>query len=161
MNAEHPTSNIEGLMGKKELRGDPEMVKTYSACTLIKKMNAEHRMWNVKTGLLKKINIHLSKQCSVLDVCFSFDVGRSMFHVQNAPIGTNVTFECLQNNLALMSQAPTHSSCLPLALMFHFSLNLFIPSVIPSQRIVTAASRAVCIIRSRSSFSLSLNLPRT
>jgi hypothetical protein len=46
-------------------------------------------------------------ECSVLDVCFSFDVGRSMFDVrcsslETSPYGINVTCECLQNNLALM-----------------------------------------------------------
>ena len=43
-------------------------------------------------------------ECSVLDIRFSFDVGRSMFdvHLSNqTPYGINVTCECLQNNLAL------------------------------------------------------------
>ena len=46
-------------------------------------------------------------KCSVLDACFSFDVGRSMFDVRRSsfkttPFGINATCECLQNNLALM-----------------------------------------------------------
>ncbi len=50
-------------------------------------------------------------ECSVLDVCFSFDVGRSMFDVRRssfktAPYGINATCECLQNNLALMPLDP-------------------------------------------------------
>jgi len=44
---------------------------------------------------------------SLLDVCFSFDVGRSMFDVRRSslktkPYGINATCECLQNNLALV-----------------------------------------------------------
>ncbi len=49
------------------------MVKTHSACTV---------------------------ECSVLDIRFSFDVGRSMFDVRRSSF--NVTCERLQNNLALM-----------------------------------------------------------
>ncbi|MBW1702005.1 MAG: hypothetical protein JRJ69_00415 [Deltaproteobacteria bacterium] len=50
-------------------------------------------------------------ECSVLDVCFSFDVGRSMFDVvrssfKTTPYGINATCECLQNNLALMHGLP-------------------------------------------------------
>jgi len=46
-------------------------------------------------------------ECSVLNVCFSFDVGRSMFDVGRSSFkatlyGINVTCESLQNNLALM-----------------------------------------------------------
>ncbi len=45
---------------------------------------------------------------SVLDIRFSFDVGRSMFDVgrsffKTIPYGINVTCERLQNNLALMA----------------------------------------------------------
>jgi hypothetical protein len=48
-------------------------------------------------------------ECSVLDVCFLFDVGRSMFDVgrssfKTTPYGINATCECLQNNLALMAK---------------------------------------------------------
>ena len=44
---------------------------------------------------------------SVLDIRFSFDVGRSMFDVRRSsfktiPYGINATCECLQNNLAPM-----------------------------------------------------------
>jgi hypothetical protein len=46
-------------------------------------------------------------ECSILDVCFSFDVGRSMFDVGRSSFkttlyGINVTCECLQNKLTLM-----------------------------------------------------------
>jgi hypothetical protein len=39
-------------------------------------------------------------ECSVLDVCFLFGVGRSSF--KTTPYGINATCEYLQNNLALM-----------------------------------------------------------
>ncbi len=42
----------------------------------------------------------IAVECSVLDVCFSFDVGRSMFNVGRSSF--NVTCERLKNNLALM-----------------------------------------------------------
>ncbi len=42
----------------------------------------------------------IAVECSVLDICFSFDVGRSMFDVRRSSF--NVTCERLQNNLALM-----------------------------------------------------------
>jgi hypothetical protein len=50
---------------------------------------------------------HGVAECSLLDVCFSFGVGRSMFDVGRSSFkttfyGINVTCECLQNNLALM-----------------------------------------------------------
>ena len=50
-------------------------------------------------------------ECSVLDVCFLFDVGRSMFDVRRSsfkttPYGINATCECLQNNLAFMVLMP-------------------------------------------------------
>jgi hypothetical protein len=50
-------------------------------------------------------------ECSVLKVSFSFDVGRSMFDVRRSSFkttlyGTNVTYECLQNKLALMERSP-------------------------------------------------------
>ena len=72
MNIEHPMLN-----GKK---GDPEMVKTHSPCSI---------------------------ECSVLDIRFSFDVGRSMLDVRRSsfktiPYGIDVTSEGLQNNLALI-----------------------------------------------------------
>ena len=46
-------------------------------------------------------------ECSLLDICFLFDVGRSMFDVGRSsfkitPYGINATYEFLQNNLALM-----------------------------------------------------------
>jgi hypothetical protein len=49
---------------------------------------------------------------SLLDVCFSLDVGRSMFDVRRSsfkttPYGINATYECLQNDLALMQRTPT------------------------------------------------------
>ena len=49
----------------------------------------------------------IAVECSVLDIRFSFDVGRSMLDVRcssfkTIPHGINVTCECLQNNLALM-----------------------------------------------------------
>ncbi len=49
----------------------------------------------------------IAVECSVLDIGFSFDVGRSMFDVRRSsfktiPYGINVTCERLQNNLALM-----------------------------------------------------------
>jgi len=42
----------------------------------------------------------IAVEFSVLDICFSFDVGRSMFDVRRSSF--NVTCERLQNNLALM-----------------------------------------------------------
>ena len=50
-------------------------------------------------------------ECSVLDVCFLFDVGRSMFDVRRSSLkttryGMNATCERLQNNLALMGCWP-------------------------------------------------------
>ena len=50
-------------------------------------------------------------ECSVLDVFFSFDVGRSMFDVgrsffKTTPYRINATWECLQNNLTLMALRP-------------------------------------------------------
>ena len=49
----------------------------------------------------------IAVECSLLDVCFSFDVGRSMFDVGRSsfkptPYGINATCECLQNSFALM-----------------------------------------------------------
>ena len=49
---------------------------------------------------------------SLLDIRFSFDVGRSMFDVgrsslKTTPYGMNATCECLQNNLALMQRTPS------------------------------------------------------
>ncbi len=46
-------------------------------------------------------------ECSLMDICFLFDVGRSMFDVgrsyfKTTPYGINATCECLQNNLAHM-----------------------------------------------------------
>jgi hypothetical protein len=49
---------------------------------------------------------------SLLDIRFSFDVGRSMFDVrrssffQNSLVRINTTCECLQNNLVLMPGIP-------------------------------------------------------
>jgi hypothetical protein len=46
---------------------------------------------------------------SVLDVCFSFDVGRSMFDVGRSSLKTtlmNVTSECAQDNIAITAYAP-------------------------------------------------------
>jgi hypothetical protein len=53
-------------------------------------------------------------ECSILDIPFSFDVGRSMFDVRRSSFkttlyGKNVTCECLQNNLALMGIIPARS----------------------------------------------------
>ena len=50
-------------------------------------------------------------ECSVSNVYFSFDVGRSMFDVRRSSFktmscGINATCERLQNNLALMGVSP-------------------------------------------------------
>jgi hypothetical protein len=59
----------------------------------------------------KDEEIEIGVECSVLEVSFSFDVGRSMFDVRRSSFkttlyGTNVTCECLQNKLALMGLRP-------------------------------------------------------
>jgi hypothetical protein len=51
-------------------------------------------------------------ECSVLDVCFlircwTFDVRFSSF--KTTPYGINATYECLQNNLALMGPSPAQA----------------------------------------------------
>jgi len=48
----------------------------------------------------------IAVECSVLDIRFSFDVGRSMLDVGRSFF--NVTCERLQNNLALMDSLPQH-----------------------------------------------------
>jgi hypothetical protein len=50
-------------------------------------------------------------ECSILNVCFSFDVGRWTFDVGCSSLkailyGINVTRQCLKNNLALMGPTP-------------------------------------------------------
>jgi hypothetical protein len=57
-------------------------------------------------------------KCSVFDIRFSFDVGRSMFDVRRSPLktiphGINVTCDRLQNNLALMGFFPQHPASTP------------------------------------------------
>jgi len=72
------------------------MVQTYSAC-----------ITNKKPELLNDIlqETEIAVKCSVLDACFSFDVGRSMFDVgcssfKTTPYGINVTCECLHMGFA-------------------------------------------------------------
>ena len=48
----------------------------------------------------------IAVECSVLDIRFSFDVGRSMLDVGRSFF--NITCERLQNNLALMDPLPQH-----------------------------------------------------
>ncbi len=62
----------------------------------------EERLLIKKSELLNDIleETEIAVECSVLDICFSFDVGRSMFDVRRSSF--NVTCERLQNNLALM-----------------------------------------------------------
>ena len=90
MNIEHRTSNIECQMEKDETE---ELIKIF--VTSIKTAEKKPRLGVV--------------ECSVLDVCFLFDVGRSMFDVgcssfKIASYGMNATCERLQNNLALMQR---------------------------------------------------------
>ncbi len=93
------------------------MVKTYPACTtnikpeLIKYILKETEelikifVTSIKTAENKpRLGV---AECSILDVCFSFDVGRSMFDVRRSSLKTtpyiiNLTCEYLQNKLALM-----------------------------------------------------------
>jgi hypothetical protein len=70
-------------------------------------MNIEHRTSNIECLMGKDEETEIGVECSILDFCFSFDVGRSMFDVgrsslETTPYGINVTCECLQNTLALM-----------------------------------------------------------
>jgi len=59
---------------------------------LLKKMNIEHRTSGLLHGyiefIMRKDERHLSKPCSALNVCFSFDAGRSMFdlHLLKHPV---------------------------------------------------------------------------
>ena len=76
---------------------------------LLKKKNVQHRTSNTECLMGKDEETEIAVKCSVLDACFSFDVGRSMFHVRRSsfkttPYGINVTCECLQNSLALMGK---------------------------------------------------------
>jgi hypothetical protein len=101
MNVQHRMSNGKKcvpLIKKSELLDDilqetEELIKLF--VTSIKTAEKKPRLGVV--------------ECSVLDVCFLFDVGRSMFYVgcssfKTTPYGINATCECLQNNLALMQR---------------------------------------------------------
>jgi hypothetical protein len=48
---------------------------------ITEKMNIEHRTSNVERRMEKDEEPGIGDLCSVLDVCFSFDVERSMFDV--------------------------------------------------------------------------------
>ena len=56
-----------------------------------KKMNIEHRTSNIEHRMGKDEEIEIAVVCSVLDICFSFDVGRSMLDVRRSSF--NVTCE--------------------------------------------------------------------
>ena len=43
------------------------------------KMNIEHRTSNIECRMRKDEETEIAVECSVLDIRFSFDVGRSMF----------------------------------------------------------------------------------
>ena len=62
----------------------------------------EERLLIKKSELLNDIleETEIAVECSVSDICFSFDVGRSMFDVGRSSF--NITCERLQNSLALM-----------------------------------------------------------
>ncbi|MCD4754819.1 MAG: hypothetical protein K8R75_03340 [Deltaproteobacteria bacterium] len=68
MNIERPTSNFEWEKMKKQ---------TY---------DLEERLLIKKSELLNDIleETEIAVECSVLDICFSFDVGRSMFDVRRS-----------------------------------------------------------------------------
>ncbi len=51
----------------------------------------------------------IAVECSVLDICFSFDVGRSMFDVHLPKQLCTFIRECLQNNLVFMGVVPGES----------------------------------------------------
>ena len=78
----------------------------------------------------------IAVECSVLDIRFSFDVGRSTLDVRcssfkTIPYGINVTCERLQNNLALM----------PITPLLHYSVDGYPPSLYmattPAQRFLS------------------------